>query len=189
MTLAVAITPDPKAIRKAFVARLIAKGIAGGNVVSTRGTEFPADDVPAVNVFSPGSDSKSISHHSSFAKVERIVCAATVVVDTSKALDDMDEAIGDAIDDMEQAIKVAIFSYRDLMTSIRKWQGASVQKGQSGAGLDLRGHVAVEFQMLLDEAYTYENPIASDGALSVLDITVKPGIAGSPTITIRPDLT
>jgi len=182
------IATDPASLRKAFVARLTSK-IPSAAVVSTRGYEFPRDEAPAINVFSPGSDSdgRSLSH-SSFDRVERIMVAATVVVDRNEPLADMDEAIGDAVDAMELAIKVAILSWRDMQRSIRRYQSMSVRKGQSGDGEDLRGHVAVEFRLLVDEEVLWEDPISTDGDLDVLGMTVQPGTPDEPTYEIRPDL-
>jgi len=183
------IATDPASLRKAFVDRLTDKAVAP-TVVSTRGYEFPFDAVPAINVFSPGSDSDSRSlSHSSFDRTERIVVAATVVVDRSEPLADMDEAIGDAVDAMELAIKTAILSWRDMQRSIRRYVGLSTRKGQSADGEDLRGYVAVEFRLLVDEEILWEDPISADGELDDLRLTVQPGTVDEPTYGMRPDLT
>lgn len=171
------IDPSPKELRKAFVARLISKGIAGGAIHSARVTGFPKGEVPAVNVFSLGSESVAKSHHASYDRTARITCAATVAVPDGTALDDIDEALADLVDDMEEAIKDAIQTWRELRYSIQRWEGMTAVKGGSGEGENLRGHVSIEFRFPVDEEYTFEAPLPDDGTLDQIraDVIVADG--------------
>lgn len=171
------IEPTPKALRNAFVARLIDKGIAGGAVSSARVTQYPADEVPAVNVFSLGSESQAKSHHASFDRGARIVCAGTVVVPDGTQLADVDKVLADLVDDMEADIKSAILTWRELRASIQRWEGMTVKKGGSGDGENLRGHVSIEFRFPVDEEYTFEEPLLDDGTLDEIraDVVVEDG--------------
>lgn len=182
------IQPSDKAIRKAFVARLIAQGIAGGNVVSTRGYQTAKEDAPVVNVFCSGSESTSRSHAAHFDRLTRVMCVGTVVVPRSTDLADMDELVGDLVDDLEVDIVDAVMTWRELSSSMRMWAGKVVQKGVSADGEDLRGEVAVEFRFHLDEGFAHEAPITGDGVLNVLDLRITPGtIDRTPDYHVRVD--
>lgn len=164
MAALVPIEFTPKIIRDAFIAQLVLKNVAGGNVVSTRPTPFSADDVPAVNVFSPGSDSpaRSGGHLPTFKTTIKIVCAGTVTLAEGGEFETKNAAIGDAVDALEIAIKTAILGDVIFARSFAGgWVGLRVQKGFTTEGKRFRATVNIEFSLSYDESYPLTN-IAED---------------------------
>jgi hypothetical protein len=149
----VPIALTPQTIREAFVAQLIACGV--DNVVSTRPRPWNKDDVPGVNVFSPGSNGDSISAHlPRFETTIRIVCSATVALPEGGEFEDKDKALGDAMDAIELQIKTAILGDDVFAASFRRWGGLAVEKGGDTTGERFRGAVRIEFSVIYNEQYT-----------------------------------
>lgn len=171
----VLITLTPKGIRDAFVAQLIARGVAGGNVVSTRPRPWGAADAPGVNVFSPGSNGSSISAHlPRFETIIQMICAATVVLPEGGEFEDKDAALGDAVDAMEIAIKGAILGDDVFASSFKRWVGIAVRKGFEVEGQGFRGHVRIEFRIAYNEQFQLTN-LAGYDDLEQLDISTTIG--------------
>lgn len=179
----------PKAIRKEVVAQLKRHGVAGGNVVSTRPREWSPDDEPGVNVFSPGSESDSISKHlPRFETTLRVVCSGNVKLTEGGEFEDKEEALGDAIDDLELAIKQAILSSRTFAASFKYFAGMSVQKGMGTNGQDFRGGVSIEFRFVFNEQWELvaDDPATVDPDFTDLRIEIQPGVEdATPPVELR----
>jgi hypothetical protein len=161
------ITLTPKAIRKAAVAQLVLRDVAGGNVRSAMSRPFTTAEAPAVNVFSPGNSGQHEGKHvPRFEHAERVVCAAFVTLPSGVyAEDEVDEAIADLVDDMEAAIKSAILSSRLFAATFNRIDGYSAEKGADVDGETVRGHVTIGFRFV----YTYQDVLTADVAPLVAD--------------------
>ncbi|MGD2215143.1 MAG: hypothetical protein PVJ64_00250 [Gemmatimonadales bacterium] len=179
---------SPQEIRQTIVNRLIAQGVAGGNVCHARARPFARGDVPVVTVFSAGSDSTGRSSHiAELETTERMTIAGTVVLDPAEPWDDIDEALADAIDALEAEIKAAVFGYRPLIAALRRLQGVTSAKGGTVDGDDIRGQLVIEIRYLRDETWDPEGDTA-DPDLERVTVRARPagGTGDAPQTEVRP---
>lgn len=148
-------------IRDLLVARLPAS-VPGVSVFAGRARPFQKDELPAVNVFSPGSEASGRSIHIADLKtVDRLHVVAACRLPSGGGFDGRDEALADLVDDIEEAIKIAILTSRVVIATFERVDGMTTRKGLDAIeGEDWQGYVEIDFRFRRAECYA---PAADPG--------------------------
>jgi len=148
----------PKEIRHAARDQLAARlpaTLPGVSVFAGRARPFQKDEIPAVNVFSPGSEASGRSIHlADLRTIDRLHVVAAVRLPSGGGFDGRDEALADLVDDVELAIKEALLTSRLFVATFEKVAGMTSRKGLDAIeGDDWQGFVEIDFRFQRAESY------------------------------------